>query len=59
MLICPRNETVTLVSGKVTRANFKTVSFATLAMHHCSAEDLDLLKYATAALNFLSNHLSS
>lgn len=59
MLICPRNETVTLVSGRVTRANFKTVGFTTLAMHHCSPENLDLLKYATAGLKLLADRLSS
>lgn len=58
MLICPQNETVTLVNGKITRANFKTVSFATLAMHRCSEENIEMVKYVTAALKLLSTKLS-
>lgn len=58
MLICPKTETVTLADGKITRANFKTVSLTALAMHRCSTQNLDMLKYVTASLKFLSSKLS-
>lgn len=59
MLICPQNETVTLVNGKITRANSKTMSFTTLATQNFSAENFQMLKYVTACLNVLAMKLAA
>lgn len=54
VLICPENDTVTLLHGKIIRANFKTMSFASLATHRFSEENFHMLKYVTAALKCMA-----
>lgn len=53
LVICPKNETMTLVHGKITRDNFKTLTFASLATHRFSIENFQMIKYMTESLKFL------
>lgn len=57
MLICPKNESLTLINGKATFANFKTIKYANIAAHGYSIQSFQTLKYATACVKHLTQKL--
>lgn len=53
LIICPHNETITFVSNKICRKNFKTVKFDTLAASGFSMKDFKMFEYVTTSIKHL------
>lgn len=53
VVICPDNGTITFVSKKICRENFKTMTFDTLAACGFSMEEFNMFKNVTATIKQL------